>query len=631
MRNRYILLADLALIPVAAITAFVLRFGWRFYEQRPEFVPFLIAMFLLKPVVFYLSGLYGRYWSYASVNDLLLVVAGNWAASLAAAVYVGVSLAIDRHAEFSRGVLLIDALMCLSLTGGVRMCVRAIADVRAQTGRRRRGGAAEKHVLIIGAGLSGTMVAREMQRNPQLNMIPIGFLDDDPTKVGKVIHGLRVFGATRALRDALSARRVDEVAIAMPTAPGSVLRDIADDCRSMGVRPRTIPGVFELLDGQVGISRLRDVEIVDLLRRAPFRSDFLATQYLASQTVLVTGAGGSIGSELCRQIAAAHPARLVMAGHGENSLFDGHVRLRASHPNLPLSLAVVDVRDRTRLMRLFEHVSPAVVFHAAAHKHVPMMEENPEEAISNNVIGTSNVIDAALRVRTGRLVMISTDKAVSPTSIMGASKRVAELVVRDAARHNGAAFAVVRFGNVLGSRGSVVPLFKQQIERGGPVTVTHPEMTRFFMTIPEAVHLVIEAAGMVRGPELFALDMGEPVRIADLAEDLIRLSGFSLNEIPVVYTGMRPGEKLAEALWEANARVERTGQQEILRITEPDVCSSEELARIVAALRSAAEEGNPLAVQAILAKCLPTYVPWSAALATVGTRARLGEDGVSHT
>ena len=334
-----------------------------------------------------------------------------------------------------------------------------------------------------------------------------------------------------------------------------------------------------------------------------------SSNYVTGQTVLITGAGGSIGSELCRQVAHARPTRLVMLGHGENSLFETHATLHTAYPDVPLHVVVADIRDRVRIERIFQQLAPDIVFHAAAHKHVPLMEENFEDAISNNVVGTNILVDAAAQSGAKRFVAISTDKAVSPSCVMGASKRMASLIVQDAARHSGRSFVVVRFGNVLGSRGSVVPCFKAQIERGGPVTITYPEMKRFFMTISEAVHLVLEAGGMAKGGELFVLNMGESVRIIDLAEDLIHLSGFTTDQIPIISTGTRPGEKLEEALWEDDARVEPTVHPDILRVTEP-LTSAGDLRAATKALEHAAREGDRLQVEATLCDWIPTFTPW---------------------
>ena len=489
MRNRYVLLADLAAIGSAVFGAFVLRFDWRFFEYRPEFPAFLAVAFLTKPVIFYGFGLYRRYWRYATVRDLNAVVFATGAAAVAMSLFVGLALPFGFIQEFSRAVLVLDTLLTLLAVGGIRMSVRIVHEPRARTrlgpwpfGQHQA--AVGKRVLVVGAGNAGTMVVREMQRNPQLGMEAVAFLDDDPVKLGKRIHEVPVLGDSHSLGRIVRTEKIDEVIIAMPTAPGAAVRKVVETCLTLGLRSQTIPGVFELLDGKVSVSRLRHVEIADLLRRPQVEGSVDSSSYVTGQTVLITGAGGSIGSELCRQIAHARPTRLVMLGHGENSLFDTHATLHNAYPDVSLHVVVADIRDRVRIERIFQQLAPDVVFHAAAHKHVPLMEENFEDAISNNVVGTDILVDAALQAGVKRLVAISTDKAVSPSCVMGASKRMASLIVRDAARRSGRSFVVVRFGNVLGSRGSVVPYFKTQIERGGPVTITHPEMKRFFRLYP---------------------------------------------------------------------------------------------------------------------------------------------------
>jgi FlaA1/EpsC-like NDP-sugar epimerase len=370
-----------------------------------------------------------------------------------------------------------------------------------------------------------------------------------------------------------------------------------------------VPGVFELLGGHLSVSRLREIDIADLLRREHRAGRPQLAVYLARKRVLVTGAGGSIGQELCRQIAMANPASLVLLGHGENSLFLAQAQLAEQFPQLQVQAVIADVRNRHRLDDCFERFRPEVVFHAAAHKHVPLMEDNPEEAITNNAVGTYHVVEAAIAAGVERFVMISTDKAVAPNSMMGASKRLAELVVRDGARRSGRAFAVVRFGNVLGSRGSVIPTFKRQIEMGGPITITHPDMRRFFMTIPEAVHLVLHAGGLSSGGELFVLDMGEPVPIVQLAEDLIRLSGLTPLEIPITFTGIRPGEKLEEVLWEDGAVIEPTAHPEVLCVKEAEPVNAQEVARAIACLAANPPYVDAARIAARLPEWLPTYAP----------------------
>ena len=619
MRNRYVFLADLVAIGTALLGAFVLRFDWRFLQYRPEFPVFLAAAFLIKPAVFYGFGLYRRYWRYATVRDLNAVVFATGAGAVAMSLFIAVAISLGLIQEFSRAVLVIDTLLTLLVVGGFRMSVRVVHEPRLRPfGQHQAEGA--KRVLVVGAGDAGALVVREMQRNPQLGMEAVAFLDDDPVKLRKRIYEVPVLGNPHSLGRIVRIHRIDEVIIAMPTASGAAVRKVVEACQTIGLPSQTIPGVFELLDGQMSVSRLRHVEIADLLRRRQVEGSVDSSNYATGQTVLVTGAGGSIGSELCRQVTHVRPARLVMLGHGENSLFDTHAALHNAYPDVLLDVVVADIRDRLRIERIFQQFTPDIVFHAAAHKHVPLMEENFEDAISNNVVGTSILVEAALLSGARRFVAISTDKAVSPRGVMGASKRMASLIVRDAARRSGRSFAVVRFGNVLGSRGSVVPYFKAQIERGGPVTITHPEMKRFFMTISEAVHLVLEAGGMGKGGELFVLNMGEPVRIVDLAEDLIRLSGFTTDQVPIITTGIRPGEKLEEALWEDDARVEPTANPDILRVTEP-MTPAGDVRAAAKELEHAAQEGDRLQIEATLCDWIPTFTP-----RLIGVPSALGQE-----
>ena len=611
MRNRHLLVLDLPLIALCVFLAFALRFDMVFVLNptlRDLFLLSAVAAVIVKPPIFLAFGMYSRYWRYATIGDLLIVVLSASAAALALALVFAGTILLRFMEGLPRSVILIDWLLTLVLIGGLRLSVRVIGESRRRTISSTGRFDPPRRILIVGAGEAGTMVAREIRRNPQLRMEPVGFVDDDVTKMGKRIVGLPVLGGTDTLRETVEDRRIEEVIIAMPTAPGSALRRIAERCRDAGVVSRTMPGVFELLDGVVSVSRLRQIDIADLLRRSPIGgTDFTSAAYLADRLVLVTGAGGSIGSELCRQVAHARPRGLLMLGHGENSIFDAEIELRRAFPGLPLRSVICDIRDEPRLNAVFRDYKPAVVFHAAAHKHVPLMEDNPEEAITNNVLGTAALVQAALAHGTERLVLISTDKAVAPTSVMGASKRLAETIVRDAARRSGRAFVSVRFGNVLGSRGSVVPHFKRQIETGGPVTITHPDMRRFFMTIPEAVHLVLQAGGMGRGGELFVLNMGEPVRIVDLAQDVIRLSGFSLEEIPIVYTGPRPGEKMTETLWESDAEVRQTSHPDVLQVLERDQPIDVEQLR--SEMARAATERDRGEIEAALARWVDTFAP----------------------
>jgi FlaA1/EpsC-like NDP-sugar epimerase len=611
MKNRYVLLADLPLIVIAAFGAFAGRFDWTFYSERPEFPLYVLTALLIKPPIFWWLGMYRRYWQYASVQEMAVVLLAVTASSLAMALFalIGTSgVLFTLPSGFSRVVLFNDWLLTLATAGGFRLAIR-VANESSPAFRHAPSPRDARRVLIVGAGAAGTLVAREMRRNPQLGMTPVGFLDDDAGKVGKHIAGLQVLAETHSLPEIVVSRRVDSVVIAMPTVRGPAVRAIVGMCQRVGVKSQTIPGVFELLDEQVSINRLRSVDIVDLLRRAQVTGQDSAASFVRDRVVLITGAGGSIGYELARQIANASPAKLVLLGHGENSVFDAEAKLRMAFPQVSIATVIADIRDERRMQTVFDRIRPEIVFHAAAHKHVPLMEDHPEEAVTNNIIGTRNVVRQALRVKTERFVLISTDKAVSPVSIMGATKRVAEAVVRMAARESGRAFVAVRFGNVLGSRGSVVHTFKSQIERGGPVTVTHPEMTRFFMTIPEAVHLVLQASGVSKGGELFVLDMGEPVKIVDLARDLIKLSGLSEDDVPIVFTGMRPGEKLHERLFDQEATTLPTSHPEVLQVVETVSERADQLDHTIDLLNEAACLGDRARIAELLGLTLPDETP----------------------
>jgi FlaA1/EpsC-like NDP-sugar epimerase len=607
-RNRYLILWDVLLIIVAVLASYILRLEWGplFYFYFPSAPWMVVAALLLKPIVYYLFGLYRRVWIYASTNELKIIATAVTTASVELALVMTALFSLGLFPRFPRSVLAIDWLLSVIFVGGIRFTLRLLAESGATGNAPGRTGAACR-VMVVGAGDAGALVVRELQKNPQLKMVPIGFLDDDPNKQKHQIYGVPVIGRLTDLERILANRTVDEVVIAIPSAPGRIVRMVADVCRLKGISFRTMPGIYELLGGRVSVSRLREVDITDLLRREPASiNDDLVGASLSGRVVLITGAGGSIGRELCRQIARWGPSELVMLGHGENSIFEAVLEIREAFPSLPLRPVIADVRDLPRLQSIFHEYRPQVVFHAAAHKHVPLMELNVEEAISNNIQGTRNVVDVSVANGVERLVMISTDKAIRPANVMGATKRMAEMVVLDAAARTGRAFCVVRFGNVLGSRGSVVPLFKRQIARGGPITVTHPDMERYFMTIPEAVHLVLQAAGMGKGGETFVLNMGQQVRILDLANDLIRLSGLEPGrDIEIVYTGIRPGEKLSEDLWDAGFTFIPTPHPDIFRLDRQENLQGAELVKSVDELLRLAKEGDAPTVVSLLGDLLP--------------------------
>ena len=606
MRNRYFLLLDLPLIAIAAFGAFALRFDLQFFQHRPEFAQYVIAALILKPITYFPFGMYARYWRYGTAMDLVAIVLAVTTSAVAMAVFVAAGLLTGTISEFARPVVMIDWLLTLALAGGLRMSVRIVGDARHASGRPAASHA--RRVLIIGAGDAGNLVTRELYRNPQLGMIPAGFLDDSPSKWNKQILGIPVRGPLSSLEAVVARDAINEVIIAMPTAAGGTIRAATEACRRAGITARIVPGVFELLDGNVTVNRLRKVEIVDLLRRRQIVGRVEQVSYLTGQTVLITGAGGSIGGELSRQVAFSRPKELILLGHGENSIFSVHAGLVGQYPNLVIHPVIADVRDDARLDAIFKRFKPDVVFHAAAHKHVPLMEANPEEAFTNNVRGTQNMLRASEQWGAGRFVLISTDKAVAPSSIMGASKRLAESLVMGAGARAKKPYVVVRFGNVLGSRGSVVPTLQAQIESGGPVTITHPEMKRFFMTIPEAVQLVLQAGGTGGAGDLFVLNMGVPRRVLDLARDLIRLSGADPANMPIEFTGIRPGEKLEESLWEDGAIVEVTSNPDVFRVTEQASSPKLDLRPLIEDVVTAAATGNLERLRLCLELALPTYV-----------------------
>ena len=614
MRSRFpnavVLVADIIITVLAIIAAFALRLeGDQVSSYIGSLYWMVIVGLLIKPLVYYLFGLYRRLWAYASINELTLIAT---AVSVASAIFSAVMLTLyvvrfhdTRIINFPRTILPIDWLLSLVGIGGLRFSFRLLAEGRAAS--KKAVPRKARNVLIIGAGDAGALVVREMQKNPQLGLRPVGYLDDDLAKQRHQMHGVPVVGRLADLRRALEHRPVDEVIIAIPSASGKVVRLVTDICRLKGIPFRTMPGLFELIGGKVSVNRLREVDITDLLRREPARiQDQLVGATLSGKRVLVTGAGGSIGREISRQVARWGPQMLILVGHGENSIFEAMLELREDFPSLPFQLVIADIRDTPRIQSVFADFRPQVVFHTAAHKHVPLMESNVEDAITNNIVGTQNVLQAASVINTERVVMISTDKAVRPANVMGATKRIAEMIVLEAAHRTGHAYSVVRFGNVLGSRGSVVPLFKRQIAHGGPVTVTHPDMKRYFMTIPEAVHLVLQAAAMGQGGEVFMLNMGQQVRILDLAEDLIRLSGLEPGkDVEIVFTGIRPGEKLSEDLWGDGMEYKKTDHPEIFRAVAEEAILPDDLDKLVEELHHLARDGEASAILHLLDENIP--------------------------
>jgi FlaA1/EpsC-like NDP-sugar epimerase len=567
-RNRVLqVAADAALVALAYFLAFQLRFlddpnglPHRYEVLFAQSVGFVVVG---KLVVFAAFGLYQKWWRYVSGRDFLLIVR---AVAVASAILVVVfAVAKPFNHALPRSVEVIDFMLTMLLIAGARLAVRLIVE------RPQRGARVPKHeVLVVGAGSGGQMVVRELQLNPNLGATAIGFVDDDPRKRGMRMLGLKVLGSTTEIAKILDETEPAEVVIAIPSAPGTVRAKVVAACREREVRVRTLPTVFELLRGGVQLNKqLREVRVEDVLGREPIVRELdRVGAYLRDRIVLVTGAGGSIGSELCRQIAQVKPRLLVMLDHAEDNLFEIDREMVELRHFTNVESVLADCKEPHRMLEVMQRFKPSVVFHAAAYKHVPLMEANPLEAVRNNAIATRITAETAAASGVERFVLISTDKAVNPQTVMGASKAMAEWIVEAAGhKHPGTRFASVRFGNVLASSGSVVPIFRNQIERGGPVTVTHPEMTRYFMTIPEAVQLVIRAGDIGAGKgEVFVLDMGEPVKIVDLAHNMIRLAGYEPEQdIAVEFTQPRPGEKLHEELFGAAEKLQPTAARRINR------------------------------------------------------------------
>jgi FlaA1/EpsC-like NDP-sugar epimerase len=578
LRNRHLVVFDAISMVVAIGLAYSVRFegvSWLADGQGEVCAWYLGIAVPLRLIGFWSLGLYRRLWAFASVADLERVLA---AALLGGAVscVVGFALLSGLGLTTQRmpiSVVALDTLLMAVAITAPRMALRFLKRRVERRRGERRGERRLPLALVVGAGAAGQMVARELGAQPRSGFRPVGFLDDDRSKQGLMLGDLPVLGTVADMPRLATAMGVRHVIIAMPSASGSTIRQIMQLARSTGLDTRTVPSLHEQITHSTGVAALRELRIEDLLQREPIDTDTGGVRTLVTgRTVLITGAGGSIGAELCRQLAEAQPARLVLLGRGENSIFDIQQELRSAYPMLPLIPVILDVRDRNGMARVVLEYAPVAIFHAAAHKHVPLMEANVLEAFRNNVAGTQSVVDAALAAGVPHLVLISTDKAVRPTSVMGATKRIAEQVVQLAARDSGRAYVSVRFGNVLGSRGSVVPTFLRQIRAGGPVLVTHPDMRRYFMTIPEAVQLVLQAFVMGTGGEVFCLDMGEPVPIVNLARDLIQLTVTDPDqEIEIRFTGARPGEKLYEEMFFGSEAAAPTSHPKVLRARNTDV------------------------------------------------------------
>lgn len=546
MKIFFLMFLDALIVAFSLYGSLYIRFGTvipsKFLLILSRYIVFFILISLLS---FTLFGLYKRVWEYASIGEIITIILAVSVATTLNITFDFFIIGLDHNPFLPRSVLLLSWFMTIFFIGGSRLLWRLYRE-RKLGGKIKDG----KPVLIYGAGDAGAMVAREMNNNYSAKVNVVGFIDDDETKRGLRLLGAPILGNRDDLVEIVDKYGIERIILAIPSAEGKQIKKVVDECKKTSAEVKILPGMFDLIDGKVSVSNIREVQIEDLLGRESVKIDLDGiSEYTHDKVVLVTGAGGSIGSELCRQIARFSPKLILLLDIYENTICDLERELEENFPGIALYPLIKDIREKESIDNVFEKFKPEVVFHAAAHKHVPLMEYNPEEAIKNNIRGTYNVAQAADKTGVRKFVLISTDKAVGPTSVMGATKRVAEMVIQYMNKTSETSFVAVRFGNVLGSRGSVVPLFKKQIARGGPVTVTHPEMVRFFMTIPEAVQLVIQAGAMARGGEVFILDMGEPVKIMDLAKSLIHLSGFELDvDIDIVITGVRPGEKLYEEL-----------------------------------------------------------------------------------
>ena len=552
-----LILIDAIVFAVAPILAVLLRFEGKLPTKEITIVQGCIPwMVLISLAIFYFYGMYHRIWHYARMRDLVALIG---AVSLSQMLIFIIIVMTDTY--MPRSIPILTWILTLGGIGVSRLMFKINIDfVTEYKGDRQ-------NLLIVGAGDAGAMLVRELEQNSAATTNIVGFVDDDEKKRNGRLAGFPILGAVDELAPIVRAKAVDKIVIAIPSADGDTIRHIDNACRSTGAQVCIMPGIYSMVNGELDMGEMREISLEDLLRRDPIQLDFeKITGYIAGKTVLITGAGGSIGSEIARQISRVGAKEIILLGRGENSIYEIHQELTRRHPEQNYHTVIANITDKDRMSRVFHRFQPQVVFHAAAHKHVPLMELQPDEAVRNNVFGTKNVADLADQNHAEIFVLISTDKAVNPTSVMGATKRTAELVVQEINRHSGTKFVTVRFGNVLGSRGSVVPLFEKQIAQGGPVTVTHRDMTRYFMTIPEAVQLVLQAGSQAEGGEVFLFDMGKPVRIKDMAEDLIRLHGLVPGkDINIVYTGLRPGEKLYEELLTSEEGTTSTKHKKIFK------------------------------------------------------------------
>ena len=610
---------DACLVTASYLVSYLLRFEGKIPYQEwvnlKSIIPYILAF---KLFIFYFFSLYKGMWRYTSLFDLFNVLKATLTSS---AFIILAILFIYRFQGFPRSIFIIDGILTFIFIGGLRVTVRILLSEQdkgfhplrqvLQFRSEKKSAKPMKRLLIIGAGDAGEQMLREIRQNPRHNYEVVGFLDDDPPKRGMKIHGVPVLGPVPKIHKMAYDDEMDEILIAVPSATAKQMRRILLACEPTGLKTRTTPGIGELIDGRVSFKMVREVSFEDLLGREPVNLDTESIgNYLTDEVVLISGAGGSIGSELCRQITSFSPKNLILLDKTENSLFHLEMEFRQRFPEALITPVLGDVKYKTSLIKLFELYRPQVVFHAAAYKHVPVVELNPWEAVYNNVNGTKNIAEISHQFGVERFIMVSTDKAVRPSSVMGATKRVAEMITTCYSSSNETRFACVRFGNVIGSEGSVIHLFRKQIERYGPVTVTHPEITRYFMTIPESAKLILQAGALGEGGEIFILDMGTPIKIVDMARDLIRKSGFKPDvDIEIKFIGLRPGEKLHEELITEGEGIVRTLHEKIF-VLKGDSCDFEWLDQKIGELVKLAHEQDALGIKSKLREIVPEYQPF---------------------
>ncbi len=606
MRRITLMLTDICIVTLASLIALLVRFEFG-KEPIPDYymnvIWEMLPMFILVAIgVFSFFRLYSTLWYYAGATELLYLTSACIVDTLLNTVMV---LLVYRHEEYPlpRSWYFIYGALLLIMMVVARFSQRGIKNLKT----RRQHTEKMKNVLIVGAGEAGNAIIKEIVNSKFVNLKIVGIVDDDKGKRGKFLHGIKVIGDRNDIVDIAETYHVDEIIIAMPTVSAMEMKGILDICKQTGCELKRLPGMYQLVNGDVSISKLKDVDVNDLLGREPIKVDLDSIMgYVSGKVVMVTGGGGSIGSELCRQVASHNPKQLVIVDIYENTTYDIQQELRRNYPELDLVVLIASIRNTKRVDQIFEKYHPEIVYHAAAHKHVPLMEDSPNEAVKNNVLGTWKVVQAADKHKVKRFVMISTDKAVNPTNIMGATKRICEMIIQTYNNRSETEYVAVRFGNVLGSNGSVIPLFKKQIEGGGPVTVTHPDIIRYFMTIPEAVSLVLQAGAYAKGGEIFILDMGEPVKIVDLARNLILLSGHKPNEdIQIVFTGLRPGEKLYEEMLMKEEGMQDTANK-LIHIGKPIQMDEEKFLRQLEEIKEYVVT-EPKDIREWVQRIVPTY------------------------